>query len=684
MGTCAPDIMRFGIFAIESPRQERRSQSRKSRVVSPTLSKTGKGWGSLIREEGEKIKGGPARQKSQSRKFRREGWASPPTAQSAATSGSDCWGQSYGYDRYGNLLSQTVTQCSGPSWSVSASYKNQIAGFSYDAAGNLTFDGINSYQYDAEGRLININSGAMTYTYDAMGQRVYKDGSGQATSYINFGGQVLAEVDSNSSDWSDYIYGNGQRIARADTYEDRVHISGNNCSNCGWQYSTFSFANVAGLSGYVIQSGDHLFLRQFQSSGARGGITLSFASGQDMNWVTYDQDGQQSNSDTITNSWHYRNIDMSQWAGESVTAVTLVADGYTAPGSWDIYYQDIALVSANGTVHPIYSRETSMSLSIGGTDGSTRTYEVNHCCDGGATPETTTTYYSGDILGSIALLTSYNGYPVWSGTYLPFGYEWNPETTVNHYKFTGMERDSQPGETGLDHTWFRQYNSTMGRWMTPDPAGMAAADPTNPQTWNRYAYVGNNPLSFIDPLGACQVTSAYMNGYLVSTTYTIDNFDPCIIGSLPPGCGLVNTDRGFAGVFCSAAPSAPAMGATGDGSGAANNGQQPDWFKNQNCQIDYLNSQYGQGTSKFVSRFSLLGWTPLASGASANASETVVPTVLTEGAKVTAWTVFKLAGSAAGKLGTEMASFIPTLYGTALDAEAKFQCRNVTAFSGSW
>ena len=37
--------------------------------------------------------------------------------------------------------------------------------------------------------------------------------------------------------------------------------------------------------------------------------------------------------------------------------------------------------------------------------------------------------------------------------------------------------------------------------MTPDPAGMAAANPTNPQSWNRYAYVMNNPLGYVDPLG---------------------------------------------------------------------------------------------------------------------------------------------------------------------------------------
>ena len=35
----------------------------------------------------------------------------------------------------------------------------------------------------------------------------------------------------------------------------------------------------------------------------------------------------------------------------------------------------------------------------------------------------------------------------------------------------------------------------------PDPAGLGAVDPTNPQSWNRYAYVLNNPLSSVDPTG---------------------------------------------------------------------------------------------------------------------------------------------------------------------------------------
>jgi len=74
---------------------------------------------------------------------------------------------------------------------------------------------------------------------------------------------------------------------------------------------------------------------------------------------------------------------------------------------------------------------------------------------------------------------------------------------------TGKERDS---ETNLDHTWFRQYSSQLGRWMHPDPAGLAAVEPTNPQSWNRYAYVTNNPLRYTDPAGRDLVDDLWGGG----------------------------------------------------------------------------------------------------------------------------------------------------------------------------
>src|SRR6185312_10363896 len=93
-----------------------------------------------------------------------------------ATSGPDCWGNSFGYDQWGNLLQQNVTQCSGPYMNLSVDAGNHItnSGFGYDAAGNLTANNGISYQYDAESRLSNYASGAGIYTYDAEGNRVQK------------------------------------------------------------------------------------------------------------------------------------------------------------------------------------------------------------------------------------------------------------------------------------------------------------------------------------------------------------------------------------------------------------------------------------------------------------------------------------------------------------------------------
>ena len=62
---------------------------------------------------------------------------------------------------------------------------------------------------------------------------------------------------------------------------------------------------------------------------------------------------------------------------------------------------------------------------------------------------------------------------------------------------TGKERDA---ETGLDYFGARYYSGAQGRFTSPDPL-LSSGRPDDPQSWNRYAYVGNNPLRFIDPLG---------------------------------------------------------------------------------------------------------------------------------------------------------------------------------------
>jgi RHS repeat-associated protein len=64
-------------------------------------------------------------------------------------------------------------------------------------------------------------------------------------------------------------------------------------------------------------------------------------------------------------------------------------------------------------------------------------------------------------------------------------------------RFTGKERES---ETGLDYFGARYFSGAQGRFTSPDPL-LNSGRPDDPQSWNRYAYVGNNPLRYRDPLG---------------------------------------------------------------------------------------------------------------------------------------------------------------------------------------
>jgi RHS repeat-associated protein len=137
------------------------------------------------------------------------------TAQSQATSGTYCWGQSFGYDRYGNLGSLTLTKCTPPTKSLSVNLNNQItnSGFTYDASGDMTSDGTYTYAWDARHRLQS--AGGVTYTYDGDSKRVMKS---SGTLYWNSpDGTPLAETNSSGTTLNEYVFFNGNRIARRDS-----------------------------------------------------------------------------------------------------------------------------------------------------------------------------------------------------------------------------------------------------------------------------------------------------------------------------------------------------------------------------------------------------------------------------------------------------------------------------------
>jgi hypothetical protein len=133
------------------------------------------------------------------------------------------WGETYTIDPWGNLTNIALYSGKHNSETLNAapaSSKNQLPGYSYDAAGNMTSNGSTTYTYDAENR-VTATSG-YSYVYDANGQRVIKCGGtfptcGSGTLYWRgTGGDPLAETDFTGAPTEEYVFFNGTRIARRD------------------------------------------------------------------------------------------------------------------------------------------------------------------------------------------------------------------------------------------------------------------------------------------------------------------------------------------------------------------------------------------------------------------------------------------------------------------------------------
>ncbi len=115
-----------------------------------------------------------------------------------------------------------------------------------------------------------------------------------------------------------------------------------------------------------------------------------------------------------------------------------------------------------------------------------------------------TSYAHTDWLGTVRARTGPAGALAGAYTSGPFGENLSAIGGASSLHLTGKYRD---GETGFDYFGARYYNSSLGRFLTPDwsqaPAAVPYANLENPQSLNLYAYVQNNPASAADAEGHC-------------------------------------------------------------------------------------------------------------------------------------------------------------------------------------
>jgi RHS repeat-associated protein len=152
-----------------------------------------------------------------------------------------------------------------------------------------------------------------------------------------------------------------------------------------------------------------------------------------------------------------------------------------------------------------------------------------------------TAYYHLDHL-SDRLMTDSSGSVIGEQGHYPFGESWYENNTTTKWMFTSYERDA---ESGNDYATFRYNINRLGRFASPD---LLAGSAANPQSLNRYAYVRDDPVNLVDPLGLRDCPNPTPGGCAIVSNGAGD--DDCFTAACQnPGDVLLDgfvTDRGEA------------------------------------------------------------------------------------------------------------------------------------------
>ncbi len=193
---------------------------------------------------------------------------------------------------------------------------------------------------------------------------------------------------------------------------------------------------------------------------------------------------------------------------------------WTACNTYNALGQRVRDVNNGYTTDEAYGADGTLLWRNTGGDSNTRAFvpfqgRILAEYYWGSTPGTL--FDHPDEIGSATASTAYNGSSCQDRLYYPFGEFWTGAGSCGmHQEFAQLP--DYDAETDQYNTLNRHY-SPSGRWMSPDPAGQDAADPSDPQAWNLYAYARNNPTTLTDPDGEDADCHYSPDGVLHCTTY---------------------------------------------------------------------------------------------------------------------------------------------------------------------
>lgn len=437
--------------------------------------------------------------------------------------GADSFKQIYTYDRWGNRRIDTALSSANvprPAYTVDTNTNRLIApvgaNFGYDNAGNQTNDtytGGGQRTFDAENHMTSAqaNTGWQYYKYSGSGLRVRRVVNGaEVWQVYDFGGALLAEYSANgtvTSPQKEYGYRNGQLLVTAEP------ASSVNVASAATGATVSSSSTLSPyVAGNVIDGSrkavnwtvwlDNTFnsFPDWIEVSFNGSKTIS-----EIDVITQQDDPQHPVEPTLAQTFSLYGItafDVQYWNGSAWATVP----GGSVTGNNKVWRQftfapvttNKIRVVVNGGADNVYSRVVEVEAwghDATGTSGNIQWLVMD---------QLGTSRMAVDQTGALSNVRRHD--------YLPFGEEiGGPQvgliggrSSASGYvadnvrqKFTGYEFDA---ETGLNYAHARYQSSVQGRFTSVDPLG-ASADIGDPQSFNRYSYVQNTPLTAVDPSG---------------------------------------------------------------------------------------------------------------------------------------------------------------------------------------
>ncbi|WP_454645471.1 RHS repeat-associated core domain-containing protein [Bradyrhizobium liaoningense] len=492
-------------------------------------------------------------------------------ASSGITAGlGNGFGRSVTYDALGRP-SQVSTTVDGATYVVGATYDAQsriskvsypsgfTARYGYNALGfaNQLSDDATNFNYwtanamDAEGHLTELTSGnglVTNRTFETTTGRLSSltTGSGAGTAVQNLGytydrlGNPLSRTDANTNLSETFTYDTLNRLTSSTVNLTPTPLA-----------KTFTYSAI----GNMLTKSDVGTYVYPAAGQPRPHAVSSITNGLISTTFTYDLNGNQTSGLNRTIAWTSYNKPASITQG--TRTISFVDDTehqrfkQVTPEGTTLYiagFGVLAEVTNPGTA----SQKWTDYLAVGNAKVGMRTLQT-------ASETLTTRYFHVDHLGSISVITDENAMVVERLSYDAWGKRRNPNGTddttgsITSQATRGFTGEEQLSIGGLVHLNGRVYDPLLARFTSADPT---VTEPMNMQGWNRYSYVGNDPLAFTDPNGFSW-WSNFWHGVSHAFTAVANFFKQNLAAILQVALNVVlNVATSFACVPCVAAVSA--------------------------------------------------------------------------------------------------------------------------------